>query len=212
MTTLAEMRARVRDFVRDNNADPARWKVSDAELDSYLRQAVYDYSTHFPQQEVQEYAAPTAALTPPADMIPGESSVYQVEIDGDLWTELGFSEGESLPTSGHYWYWRGGKLTFPSAPTNTVYVWYRALYPFPATEDDAFTLPLADEELIELYAAAKFHQKLGTVAAKLDRFKEKGERDDSPVVLMHEVLMERYRELVADRKHRGSVRVRRSSR
>ena len=135
-----------------------------------------------------------------------------VEINGETWTEKAVGEGEKLPGSGHYWYWRGGSITFPTAPTGTVYVWYRGLYPFPGGDAEPFTIPVADEELIELYAAAKFHQKLGTVAAKLDRFKEKGERDDSPVVLMHEVLIRRYLDLVADRKHRGSVRVRRSNR
>ncbi len=211
MTTLAEMRTRVRDFVRDTNADESRRKVSDAELDSYLRSALSDYSLHFPKHLVLDVTDPTATIDAPADMLPGEESVYMVVIDGETWTEKPISEGESLPTSGHYWYWRGGSITFPAAPSSIVSVWYRGLYPFPTADDDSFTFPIADEELVELYAAAKFHQKLGTVAAKLDRFKERGERDDNPLVMMHEVLLGQYNALVASRKHKGSVRMRRSS-
>ena len=207
MSTLADMRARVRNFVRDTNADTQ--KLSDAELDDYLFYALADYSRHFPRQRVLEVDLPSRSVSAPPDMVPGENSVFVVEVAGALWTEWRVGAGESLPTSGERWYWRGGAITFPAAPPGPVSIWYRGLHPLPSGEED-FTLPMADEEMLVVYAAAKFHQKLGTVAAKLDRFKERGERDDNPLIMMHEVLMAQYHQIVASRKHKGSVRVRRS--
>lgn len=210
MTTLLEMRDRVRDFVKDNNPDVSRRKVSDAELTVYLKDALNEYSYRFPLRSVADNAA-AASIAPPTDMVPGEGSVNQVQVGSNLWSQWTIAEGESLPTSGKFWYWRGGTITFASTPTTTISVWYGAVWPFPATDGAAFTLPAADEELLVLYGAIKFHQKLGTVAAKLDRFKERGERDDSPLVMMHEVLLKQYEQLVASRRPHGSVRIRKGS-
>ena len=209
MTTLAEMRAKVRNFIRDTNLDETRRKVTDDELDDYLGYALSDYSLHFPRQSLLEVDPPTATVSAPLDSVPGENSVDLVQVGADIWTPWKVQEGESLPTSGKYWYWRGGEIAFASTPADAISVWYRGTYPFPAGVDDSFTIPTADEELLVLYAAAKFHQKMGTVAAKLDRFKERGERDDSPLVLMHDLLMREYNAKVSDRLHRGTVRVRR---
>ena len=207
MTTLAEMRTRVRDFVRDTNADETKRKVSDAELNGYLQDGLSDYSWHFPLQKVADTSPP---VTLPADAVPDENAVDFVEVSGVLWTLYKVEEGSSLPTTGKFWYWRGGSIELAPTPTSSVSVWYRALHPFPA-EDADFTLPSADEELLVLYTAAKFHQKVGTVAAKLDRFKERGERDDNPLIMMHQVIMAEYHAKVSDRLRKGTVRLRKTN-
>jgi hypothetical protein len=211
MTTLAEMRTRVRDFVRDTNADVSRRKVSDTELDIYLRESLAEYSYRFPDRGVDDNVA-AASVSPPSDMVPGEDSVSIVEVSSSTYTQHHVAEGEDLPTTGKYWYWRGGTITFSTTPTATISVWYQKQWPFPTGDAVAFTVPIADEELIELYAAIKFHQKLGTVAAKLDRFKERGERDDNPLVMMHEVLRRQYDAICQSRMPSGAVTVRRGGR
>lgn len=208
MATLEEMRDRVRDFVRDTNTDIERRKVSDAELDVYLEEALAEYSVRFPMRSTDD-SSPAASIAPPSDIVPGDTSLYQVEVNGVLWKQSTPAAGDTLPTSGTYWYWRGGQIALSSTPSTTVTLWYGATWPFPAQDTDPFTIPDNDLELLELYAAIKFHQKLGTVAAKLDRFRERGERDDNPLVMMHEVLRKQYEELVRARSHRGAARIRR---
>jgi hypothetical protein len=207
MTTLLDMRDRVREFVRDTRANSQ--KVTDAELDSYIRDAIADYSRHFPRVLVTTIDPPGVPVSPPADMLPSEDAVVWVEVDSALWQRYILEEGSSIPTSGKLWYWRGGEVMLATTPTTPITLHYHGLHLMPSQDGDTLTVPQADEELIELYAAAKFHQKMGTVSAKLDRFKERGERDDNPLVLMHEVLMKRYDQMVADRMHRGTVRIRR---
>ena len=205
MTTLLEMRGKVRNFIRDTNADEARRKVSDAELDDYLGYALSDYSMHFPKSKVYQVESPPASIEMPSDSLEAEL----VQVGADVWVEWKVEEGGTLPTSGKYWYRRGDEIAFASTPASAVSVWYRGTHPFPAGDDDSFTIPAFDEELLVLYAAAKFHQKMGTVAAKLDRFKERGERDDSPLVMMHDLLMREYQVKVAERMRGGTVRLRR---
>jgi hypothetical protein len=208
MTTLLEMRTKARNFIKDTSGTP---KVSDEELTDYLHYALNDYSTHFPLRKVLDVDPPTATIDAPADVVPGENSVEFVEVSNTLWSRWKVEEGSSLPTTGKYWYWRGGSIAFPSTPTSAVSVWYLGLHPFPATDDDEFTIPLADQEMLVVYSAALFHEKVGTVAAKLDRFRESGKRDDNPLVLMHEVLFARYDKLVASRLPTGTIRLRKSN-
>jgi hypothetical protein len=207
MTTLVEMRDTVRDFVRDDRANSQ--KVTDAELTGYIRDAIADYSRHFPRSLVAVVDPAENPVASPVDMLPCEDAITWVEIGGIIWQEFTLTAGCTIPTSGNVWYWRGGQITLPATPSTPITLHYEGLHLMPAADDDVLTVPAANEELIKLYAAAKFHQKMGTVAAKLDRFKETGSRDDNPLVLMHEVLIARYEQMVADRLPRGTVHIRR---
>jgi hypothetical protein len=211
------MRTKVRNFTKDTNATP---KMSNEELDDYIAYALADYSRHFPRQMLLVVDPPTATASLPDDAVPDENSVDGVEVSSVLWSQWKVQEGQPLPVSGKYWYWRGGVITFPATPSGAITVWYRGLHPMPVevVEDEEpaegaivdFTVPVTDQELIVTYSTAKFHEKMGTVAAKLDRFKERGERDDNPLVLMHEVLFRRYHDMVGERLRRGTIRLRRS--
>jgi hypothetical protein len=205
MTTLAELQTKVRNFVKDVNDTP---KVSDEELAEYIGYALADYSYHFPRMLVAEYEA-AALLDVPTDMVPDENSVEGVEVSSELWTKAEIGQGEKFPTTGKFWYWRGSQVALASLPSVSIYLHYRGLHAFVAPEegDAVLSVPKANEELLVIYAAAKFHQKIGTVAAKLDRFKERGERDDNPLVFMHDVLMRQYYAKIADRMPRGTVKI-----
>ena len=210
MTTLSELRDKARNFVKDTgDGVSVPQKVTDAELNDYAVYAIADYSTHFPRSLVQTNATPISLpITPPTDMIPGEDAVQMVEISSKFWTEVTLAEGSALPSSGDYWYWRGGSIYLSSTPDVPVYVHYAGLHDLPAQDADVITVPAADLELIVVYMAAKFHQKMGTIAAKLDRFKESGKRNDNPLVTMHDLLMQDYMDKVADRMPRGTIRIR----
>jgi hypothetical protein len=197
MTTLAELRTKARSFIKDTgDGVTVPQKVEDDELNDYAVYAIADYSTHFPRALVQTNATPvTVPLDPPTDMIPSEDAVQLVEISSSFWTEVTLREGSSLPATGNYWYWRGEQIYLSSTPDVPVYVHYDGLHLLP-TQDT--------------YMAAKFHQKMGTVAAKLDRFRESGKRNDNPLVTMHDLLMQDYLDKIADRMHRGTVRIRRT--
>lgn len=210
MTTLAEIRTKARNFIKDTGDGVSiPQKVSDVELADYANDAIGDYSRHFPRSLILTVTPPVSPIDPPTDILPGEDAVRQVEADGSFWTRVYPGEGVPLPSLGDYWYWRGGKIYLSSTPSTTLYIHYSGLHLRLMVDADILTVPLADEELIVIYMAAKFHQKMGTVAAKLDRFRERGQRDDNPLVLMHEVLMKDYNNKIADRMPRGTVRMRR---
>jgi len=210
VTTLVQLRQKARNFVKDTITDPTKQKVSDEELSDYALYAIADYSSHFPRSLVHLVNPPVASIAAPDDMVPGESSVDLVEVGGKFWAKVLLTEGVSLPTTGYFYFWRGGQLTLSTPPSSPVCVHYRGLHLMPEADEDVLTVPLADLELLVVYMAAKFHQKMGTVAAKLDRFKETGRRDDNPLVFMHDVLLQQYNEKLADRMHRGTVRVRKA--
>jgi len=203
MTTLEGFRTKARNFLKDVGTQ----KVSDAELLDYLTYALADYSYRFPKGVVATESA-AATIAKPSAALPGES-VDGIEIDGDFWEEFTFRQSASLPTTGQYWYWRGSEtIVFASTPAADIGVHYRSLRDIPSADDDVLDVSVADEELLVIYVAAKYHQKVGTIAAKLDRFKEEGRRDDNPLVFMHDVLMRQYEEACSWRAHKGTVRIR----
>lgn len=212
MTTRGQMRESVRNFLKDTTTK----KASDAELDDYLDFALADYSYHFPRKLVAEYTN-LQLLTPPTDMVP--NGVEAVEVDDSLWPQV------TLGSTKQGWFWYGENIKL-SRTASVARVHYRGLHAFIVPEGftvpldgdghpigelkdyGVLTVPKADEELLQLYAAAKFHQKVGTIAAKLDRFREKGERDDNPLIMMHDVLMWQYHQKIDDRIKRGTVLIR----
>jgi hypothetical protein len=208
MTTFAQLKTKVRNAVKDTNPDTQ--KVSDDELLDYCGYALADYSLYFSRHSLLVVDPPTATIAPPGDMVPGENSLKYVEVgSGTFLTKVQLGEGITLPTIGDYYCWRGGQVSLSATPQSVVTLHYQALHPTPDADDDVLTVPRADEELVVTYMAALVHRKLGTVAAKLDRFREAGKRDDNPLVLMKDVLMQDYNAKVADRLHRGTVRIRR---
>jgi hypothetical protein len=200
MTTLSDLRTKVRAFLKDDTTQ----KVDDTEMNDYIADAVMDYSRHFPRNLVATIAA-AATIDVPVDALPGHV-VDMVEVGSDIWTEVTF--GKVRPTTGNYWYWRGDQIAFVVTPASSVILHYRGIYDIPSSDTDTITVPRSDEELLKIYVAAKYHQKVGTVAAKLDRFREKGTRDDNPLVTMYEVLMAEYHDKIAERMRRGTVRMR----
>jgi len=96
MTTLSEMRAKVRNFIRDTNAEEARRKVTDAELDDYLGYALADYSMHFPLSRTLTVDPPSVSVAMPTDMVPGENSIELVQVGADIWSAWKIQEGETL--------------------------------------------------------------------------------------------------------------------
>jgi hypothetical protein len=157
---------------------------------------------------VVEYE-PASLLDVPTDMLPDEKAVEGVEVSGELWMLAEVGPGEKFPTTGKFWYWRGSQIALSAEPTVPVYVHYRGLHAFVAPDngDAVLSVPKANEELLVLYAAAKFHEKVGTVAAKLDRFKERGSRDDNPLVFMHELIMRDYLGKITSRLPKGTVKI-----
>ncbi len=211
MTTFAQLKTKVRNAVKDTNTSPTTTpKVSDEELLDYAIYALADYSRYFPIDKLAVIDPPARVIAAPVDMVPGEKSLKLVEVgSGKFLAKVQLSEGTVLPTVGDYYVWRGGQVVLSTTPQSAVTLHYHALHPSPISDEDALTVPPADEELIVTYMAALFHRKLGTVAAKLDRFREAGARDDNPLVLMYDVLMKDYSAKVHDRLHRGTVRIRR---
>jgi hypothetical protein len=201
MTTVAEFVTKTRNFLKDQR------QVTDEEIIVFLGDAIADYSYHFPRGKVATVTPTGGVIALPADSV--QDIVDGIEVDGTLWSEYTPEPGKALPTSGNCWYRYGDSIKLAAVPAGAVNLHYRAMYPIPVSAGEEIEVPRVDDELLVIYAAAKFHQKIGTVTAKLDRFREKGERDENPLIFMHDVLIRQYEQKVADRKRRGAVRLRR---
>jgi len=146
MATLAEVRARLRRGLEDTDPVAPLWP--DAELNEWLAVAVREYGARFPREATvtivavpgqAEYALPTDARR-----------VLRVE------SPAGWPVPRRAPRTGHEpgaaqsWAHFGGAIGLGYAPTASLVVAYRGLYPFPANDSATFDLP---DEGIDLAVA-----------------------------------------------------------
>lgn len=196
----------IRDMVKSElKAPPGRWQ--DTELDQYIREAISDYSLHFPRPQdltvklrggVRDYQMPQNTVTVQrVEYItasgstvylkyrpwqPGESQVPSVS---DIW-KLGVtatSASRGRQRLGHYDY-RDGRLQIDFDPSSgdLLRVRYTARYPLPSVPAAHVDVPESDHELLVLYACGKASAQVELLSANLDRWREERRRDDNPLV------------------------------
>ncbi len=139
MTTLAEVRGRLRRMLEDTDAAAPVW--SDAELGEWLATAARDFGLRRPREATVTLAAvpgQTEYLLPE-----GARRVVAVE------SPTGYPIPRRPPRVGHEagaaqsWALFGGALQFGLPPTAPLTVRYRGLYPWPTA--DGATVELPDE-------------------------------------------------------------------
>lgn len=210
MTTYAQLLADIRVDLKDTNS--TSYKFSDESLFLWVKDAIKDYSGWFPLQVDKvlmtldsEYSA---AL--PADFI----VEYNVECPPDTYLEKKFPSGGSkftTPSSPTLYHISGGKLILDQAPPDDCLLTYGALHVIPASylnTTTVMTVPSRDEELIRLYVVAKANEQTRTKQTSIDRFKlGAGRRDDNPVHLEVETLMDEYLAKVSERSSGGTIKL-----
>ncbi len=139
MTTLAEVRARLRRMLEDT--DPATRVWADDELHEWLATAAREYGLRCPR----EATATIAAVAGQSEYaLPGEARrVVAVA------SPAGYPVARRAARVGHEvgaaqsWAFFGGLLSFGLPPTAPLVVRYRGLYPWPTS--DGATVELPDE-------------------------------------------------------------------
>ena len=203
--TWQQLLAEIRADLQDEGTSP---KWSDKMLYVYTKDAVRDISIWFPRRIDKVLLSPdtNGAYTLPTDYI--EDISVEVPI-GILLERRQQRPGVRYRNTGlpHSYSVSGGKM-YLSAPSGTVYLTYNAAHTIPTSESDmtfVFTIADVDTELIRLYVKHQVFTQVRTRQANLDRFKPTGQRDDSPMILESEDLMEAYHAKIAERFPGGVI-------
>ena len=210
MATWAEMLSDLRTDLKDTGGTP---KWTDAQLYLWAKDAIRDYSQHFPRMVVRtELTVSGSAYPLPSDFV----SVVEVECPSDRYLEarlarpgVRYRTVSGQPTR---YYLEGSELYLNSTPLDgdEVLLTYYALHSVPDDVDHSemvMTIPAADEELIRLYVKGKAYEMVRSAQAKLDSFKMAGRRDDNPVEPEVANLMDEYHSKIAERFPGGTIRL-----
>lgn len=227
MVTWKELRTAIRAELKDTNEEKYRWP--DALLETYLQDALNDYSLWFPiRVDREELTLEEGTYTLPGDYV---DSLF-VECPQDRYLERRRPrQGIRYPSvSGRpfFYYTEGGSLYLNGSPLSgeTVLLTYEALHAIPLIaegdhkgeidEDAELTIPTRDLELIRLYIMAKCYEQMRSRQAALDRFKDRAssgsDRQDNPLQPEVRSLMDEYDRKIALRYEGGSVRLHRTGR
>lgn len=187
MTTWGSLRAFVRAELKDENDTKYKW--SDTLLYLYLKDALADFSQYFPLPRYQVELV-YDDVTPPIGYVLPSDFLKDVLVESPLGTHLiryTKAPGKKLLEKNVPTHYRieGKRLKLNATTDETVLLTYHALHPCPSAEDDndfELTIDLQDEELIRLYMKAEAHGFVRGKAARLDRFKPVGTRDDNPLI------------------------------
>ena len=217
MTTWAQLLADIRTDLKDQSATSPKW--SDATLYLYTKDAIRDYSTHFPMRV--DRAAVTinedGSYTLPTNLL----RIVEVEYPENTYLEHrqsrpGVTYQPAFSTAPKTYSVYGGRLILDGSPTDPVLLTYEARHAIPADASDdtmELTVPEDDEELIRLYVCAKAVEQLRAQQSSLDRFKPgSGARDDNPLLPESRALMHEYRYKVSIRIGGGTIKLYRTGR
>jgi hypothetical protein len=146
MPTLADIRARLRRMLEDTDPVTPLW--SDTELNEWLAIAAREYGARFPREATATIAA-----------VSGQTD-YALPVDARrvLWVETptGCPIPRRAPRTAHEagaaqsWAHFGDKISLGYPPAAPLFIAYRGLYPFPASDSATFDLP---EEGLDLTIA-----------------------------------------------------------
>jgi hypothetical protein len=205
MSTWASLLSDLRTDLKDTGAAP---RFSNAALFVYAKDAIRDYSFHFPSLVARrELVKENGSFLLPSNFLRDVEVEYP--IDNYLQKRMEspgtryFSKKE--PTLYHL----SGNRLLLNGPADEVFLTYHALYDVPAAHDNLtfeLGIPLLDEELIRLYVKAKALETVRSQTSNLDRFKiGNGSRDDNPLEPEVANLMQEYRLKIAERTLGGAI-------
>ena len=205
-TLLADLRR----ALKDTDTKP---KWDDDTLYMYTKDAVRDYSVWFPRRVDRTELTLTGESYPlPTDYL--EDIALENPLDRFL------ERREDIPGRKYsdtfrpvHYFINGGSLYLngSSIVDEGVYLTYFALHDVPTSETDItfdFTIPLVDIELVRLYVRGMIHEQMRSKTARLDRFDPgSGRRDDNPLALETNLLIEEYYSKLARRIGGGAIRL-----
>lgn len=147
MTTRAELRASLRVRLEDPTPAPF-W--TDAVLHDFLRESLHRYSARFPQQQTETVAATGGELLLPLTGPETEREIARVFLpSGELMPPA--VTGDPAPG---WTFWNGALVLNVPAVAGTWRIDYLATRAFPTDDSTPIDLPVSDEEIVVLMAAA----------------------------------------------------------
>lgn len=215
MSTWGALKTDIRADLKDDSSSP-RW--SDSSLYVWAKDAIRDFSLHFPRELSAELTVSNGAYPLPDRYMDDrfltcpDSRYLERRI-----TQPGIKYKSLFNNPTLYWieetnlYLNGE----PSAE-DVVTLYYLAYHTIPASaSDDDFvlTIPEYDEELIRLFVKAKANEQIRTKQSNLDRFRPgTSNRSDNPLEPEVENLMDEYFRRIAERYPGGAIRLYRTGR
>ena len=197
-TTWEIFLSQIRSYLKDNNSTTP--KYSDDLILLYTQDAVRDYSQWFPLVKRAEVQNSGGSYPLPADLIdvravecPEESYLARRMVRPGRRYKM-----VHVPT--HYWVAADG-LYLNSETADPIYLTYASVHDVPAAVGVpfTFTVPTRDMDLLNLYVRAQCLGQTRSRQANLDRFKRTGRRDDNPMLVETNTLMDEYYAKVAER-------------
>jgi len=180
MTTLSDLRSRLRTLLNDSAAEGYLW--SDAALNLHLGDAIRSYSRSFPAEKETVFttAAGQGEYVLPADC----SRVVRVGVGA--YSSAPIQEGSDPFGEGYEVY--SGKLVLLPAPSESgwaIAVRYLAPHTIPVLDEDISTVPESDEDLLLASGAARAIESLVVDEAKRDRFETRYGQSASAAAEFH---------------------------
>lgn len=215
-----EMKAVLRLDLNDDSDDP-RW--TDEILHQFWVDAVRDYSRWFPYTVDKSTLSGTGVgpYTLPSDYL---NPIFVEVPEHRYLEERQPRPGVRFPTTSgrpFNYYLQGGSLYLDNEPldSESVLLTYEAMHSLPTgpTDDaDDITIPDEDLELPRLYVQAKVYGQMRSRQSSLDRFKTRvsagSTRQDNPLEVEVESLMDEYHLKISERIPGGSVKLSRPGR
>ncbi|MGW8177861.1 MAG: phage adaptor protein [bacterium] len=209
MTTYGALLGDIRVDLKDTGTTQ---KFSDQNLFIWFKDAIKDYSGWFPMKvdRLTVVLDSNYGVDLPTDFLQD----YNVECPPNTFLEKRLPAGGikfTTPSSPTLYYISGGRLYLDAAPPDTVYLTYGALHTIPTSylsTTTVLSIPPRDEELIRLYVLAKANEQTSTKQTSIDRFKlGSGRRDDNPLNVEVDTLMDEYLAKVSERTAGGAIKL-----
>lgn len=218
-TTWESYRGDIRLELKDPNA--TKW--GDDELRLYYNSAMKNYSQYFPQQKTNDYTpvANTRTYDLPTDiMSPVSDAIVSLEYPENHWVAPlmapsfkpgtyrevynWLNESVYIGAGLRYYAW-GSSLFLTTDPEfldadEVFQLRYFGIHDLVSIPTDELSIPLVDEELIIWYVTAKAYQRISGQDANLQRWDERGRRNDSPLIPEHVWRMQMYQEGIRQRR------------
>lgn len=207
MSTWGSLLSDIRADLKDTSATK-RWP--DSSLYVWAKDAIRDYSVHFPLRKSTTLTESDGKYALPDDFA---NDLYVTCPDDEYLEKRQTRPGVKYLTVHRPTLYsiREGFLYLNGSPSvgDEVTLFYEAKHDVPASETDTtfvLTIPEADEELIRLYVKAKATEQVRTQQSNLDRFSPgSGRRDDNPLEPETVNLMGEYYRKIAQRFPGGVI-------
>ena len=201
----SHVRSSMNDTVDGHDDEHATWK--NAEMAQWSREAVSDYSQHFPNQKAStisvvvgtpDYALPSDIIQPPGaaiEKLSWQRPGYQIDHLKVSRMPPGATEGMSLTGAGKGYRIWGNHIWLEDNPAARdanydIVIWYRALHDQPPTAvgdtlwNFVFTVPDADMGLMFWFVTSLMMSKLEADDSYLRQYADREDlgiyRDDNP--------------------------------